>query len=142
MLGLLQHATYPVVPQAFHIWECYTSNDMLARSSRLHADRDYARLFAKGRAFHGRGVTVKALKSKVEKTKIGFVVSTKVAKKANVRNLIKRRLREIVRKRLADLQPGVDVAVIAKIESKDMTFAELKTSLEDILWKSGLLIRK
>lgn len=115
---------------------------MLTRANRLHADRDYARLFAKGRAFHGRGVTVKALKSKVAKTKIGFVVSTKVAKKANVRNLIKRRMREIVRKRLADLVPGVDIAMIAKSESKDMSFADLKSTIEDILWKSGLLIRK
>lgn len=115
---------------------------MLARASRLHADRDYARLFSKGRAFHGRGVTVKALKSSLEAPKIGFVVSTKVAKKANVRNLIKRRMREIVRKHLPNFVKSVDVAVIAKVESKDMSFAELKTSLEDILWKSGLVIRK
>lgn len=112
---------------------------MLAKSQRLHTDKDYARLFAKGRAFHAKGVTMKAMKSKVPVTKVGFVVSTKVAKKANVRNLIKRRMREVVRKHYKDMEQGIDIAFMARPESKAMSFAELRASVLELLVKSGIL---
>ena len=115
---------------------------MLAKTFRLNADKDYARLFAKGRAFHARGITMKAMKSKMETTKVGFVVSTKVAKKANVRNLIKRRMREVVRKHYSQLEKGLDIAFMARAESKTMDFAEIEKSVLELLWKSGILPRK
>ena len=115
---------------------------MLAKKQRLNADKDYARLFAKGRAFHARGVIMKAMKNKGETTKVGFVVSTKVAKKANVRNLIKRRMREVVRKHYLFLEKGLAIAFMAKTESKAMSFAEIEKSVLELLWKSGILPRK
>ena len=114
---------------------------MLAKPDRLHTDRDYARLFAKGKAFHGRGVTVKVFKSGIAKSKIGFVVSTKVAKKANVRNVIKRRMREIVREYLSTLAPGYDVAFMARSEVKDLDFSALRTAMVEVMKKAGLLPR-
>ncbi len=85
---------------------------------------------------------MKAMKSKIEATKVGFVVSTKVAKKANVRNLIKRRMREIVRKHYAQIESGLDIAFMARVESKSMDFAEIEKSILELLWKSGILPRK
>lgn len=114
---------------------------MLAKRHRLTAEKDFARLFAKGRAFHGRGVTVKAVRSGSDGPRIGFVVSTKVAKRAVVRNLVKRRMREIVRKRLAKLLGGVDIAFLARSESVSMTFQELERSIEEVLAKAGLYKR-
>ena len=114
---------------------------MLDKRHRLTAEKDFARLFAKGRAFQGRGVTVKAVRSRSEGPRIGFVVSTKVAKRAVVRNTIKRRMREIVRKRLAKLIGGVDIAFLARSESVTMSFQDLETSIEAVLTKSGLYKR-
>lgn len=114
---------------------------MLSKRYRLTAEKDFAKLFAKGRAFHGRGVTVKAMRSREEGPRIGFVVSTKVAKRAVVRNQIKRRMREIVRKRLPKLLSGVDMAFLARSEAVTMTFQELERSLDDVLAKAGLYKR-
>ena len=47
-------------------------------------------------------------------SRFGFIVSQKVAKKANQRNLVKRRIREVVRKELGRIRPGYDVVIIAK----------------------------
>ncbi len=84
---------------------------------------------------------MKVMKSKAEATKVGFVVSTKVAKKANVRNLVKRRMREIIRKHYAQIERGLDIAFKAKVEAKSMEFAEVEKSMLELLWKAGILPR-
>ena len=114
---------------------------MLAKKYRVTAEKDYAKLFSKGRPFHGRGVTMKAMHSKLDVPRVGFVVSTKVAKKAVVRNLVKRRMREIARKVIGKMQSGVDVVFMAKQESTSMTFAELERSMLDLLTKSGIIAK-
>ncbi|HTM68755.1 MAG TPA: ribonuclease P protein component [Candidatus Binatia bacterium] len=114
---------------------------MLDKRYRLTAEKDFAKLFAKGRAFQGRGVTVKAMRSRNEGPRIGFVVSTKVSKRAVVRNLVKRRMREIVRKRLPKLLGGVDMAILARSEAVTMDFQALERSIDDVLTKAGLYKR-
>jgi ribonuclease P protein component len=111
---------------------------MLTRSHRLAAKSDFARLFAKGRPFHARGLTLKAAPNGRAETRVGFVVSTKVSKRAVVRNRIRRRLREIVRLRLETLRPGFDVAFIVKAELVPLEHAELVQTVEYLLEKTGL----
>lgn len=115
---------------------------MLEKKYRVTSEKDYAKLFAKGRPFHGRGVGMKAMLSKLSVPRVGFVVSTKVAKKAVVRNQVKRRMREIVRKVIGRMQPGVDVVFMAKKESIDMTFAELERIMIELLAKSGIIAKQ
>ena len=66
--------------------------------------------------------------------RIGFVVSKKVDNRAVVRNLVKRRLRAILRQekpRYARRAEGsVDVVVAARAEAKDAAWAALR---EDVL---------
>ena len=111
---------------------------MLTRPHRLAAKRDFAKLFSKGRPFHARGLTVKAALNGKEVTRVGFIVSTKVSKRSVVRNRIRRRLREIVRLRLADIRPGLDIAFIVKAELVPLEHAELVQIVEALLEKSGL----
>lgn len=111
---------------------------MLAKKYRLTAEKDYAKIFSKGRPFNGRGVGMKAMRNTLEVPRIGFVVSTKVAKRAVVRNLVKRRMREIVRKALPRLIGGVDIAFMARSESVNMTFGELERSMNELMDRSGL----
>lgn len=111
---------------------------MLTRPHRLTAKSDFAKLFAKGRPFHARGLTVKAAPNGRTATRVGFVVSTKVSKRSVVRNRIRRRLREIVRLRLEALPPGLDVAFIVKAELVPLEHAELVKTVEFLLEKAGL----
>ena len=112
---------------------------MLSREHRLVHEKDFARLFAKGRPFFGRGLTMKVVTNRLAASRIGFVVSTKISKKATVRNLIKRRMRDIVRKRIGAIHDGVDIVFMAKPESKTMTYQELEAVMTMLLVKTGLM---
>ncbi len=112
---------------------------MLARKFRLTAEKDYARIFAKGRPFSGRGAGMKVLRNGMDTSRIGFVVSTKVSKRAVVRNLIKRRMREIARKMLPSIMGGIDIVFMARSEAAKMEFADIKRTMEELAAKSGIV---
>lgn len=115
------------------------STDMLARKDRLTAEKDYARIFAKGRPFSGRGIGMKVVRNGMDGSRFGFVVSTKVSKRAIVRNLIKRRMREIVRKRLPSVIGGIDVVFMARPETVKMAFADIERTIGELLAKAGIV---
>jgi ribonuclease P protein component len=112
---------------------------MLLFTYRLAKDKDFQRVFKQGKLASGEFIVIKFLKNNTKQTHIGFIVGSKVSKKANVRNLIKRRLRHAMKEFLRDLSKGFDIIVMVKpsIENKD--FSEIKEDLRKILKKSGLL---
>ena len=112
---------------------------MLARQNRLTSDKDFSRLFRSGRYFDGRSLGLKAVVGVPGKLRVGFAVGVKVSKRATVRNRLKRRLREIVRKTLPLLPPGYDLVFLAKPGSADLEFAELEKLVAGLLARSGLL---
>lgn len=88
---------------------------MLALINRLTGKQDFDRVKEKGRLFQGNAFAVAVL-AKKEKgpSRFGFVVSNKISKKANIRNKIKRALRETVRQNLPKLKSGFDVVFLVK----------------------------
>ncbi len=84
-----------------------------------------------GRVFRGRTIIVRQRQSKLPYPRFGFVVSSGVAKKATVRNRIKRRLRAIAR--AIYLTTPVDVVVYATKPAATATYADLEHELRHIL---------
>lgn len=71
---------------------------MLKKQYRLKKRAAFSATYRTGKSFHKGGVTVFCGKEKKEgETKIGFVVSKKIHKRAVRRNRIKRLMREAVR---------------------------------------------
>ena len=68
-------------------------------------------------------------------TRYGFAVGRRLGK-AVVRNRIKRRLREILRK--APLSPGWDVIIIARNPAATTDYKTLEKSVADLLKKAGI----
>lgn len=68
-------------------------------------------------------------------SRFGVVVGLKVHKKAVRRNLIKRRLREILRKHLLEISPGKDVMIMVNNKALDAEYAELEAQLLSCLTK-------
>lgn len=67
---------------------------MLAKKNRLSKASDFQRVLKSGRKVWGRFFTLKYLSAEAEgESRFGFIVTTKISKKATVRNRIKRRLR-------------------------------------------------
>lgn len=81
----------------------------------------------------GRFLSVRWLPA--SELRVGIVVSKKVGK-AVVRNRIKRRLREILRRLYL---PKAHLLVIASPEAREATYAELFQDLIRALKKSGLI---
>jgi ribonuclease P protein component len=120
---------------------------MLKKTNRLRSQWDFKRTLAGARLCANVNFTLYVLHAQPSRSpqaalvgplspRIGFIVSKKVAKRATIRNKIKRRMREIFRLWLksdegrAWLEPYRTVVVIARMSSLDATYGDLKAQLE------------
>ena len=72
-------------------------------------------------------------------SRFGVVVGLKVHKRAVKRNLLRRRLREILRKHLKEIKPGYDVMVLTQPRALEADYAELETQVLSCLKKLQLV---
>ena len=135
--GIVQSSHAHRIPSRKHLYMGLII--MLPRKFRLTSKKDFTRIFKGGRSVNGRGIGLKYFPSGLEMSRFAFVVSTKVSKKAVVRNKLKRQMREIIHGVLKDVKPGVDMVIIARKEAIDMEFAEMTGSMQKILKKAALL---
>lgn len=91
----------------------------LPKQNRLKKKKDFDEVFKKGKAANGAFLFIKFRKSSSAASRFGFVVSTKVAKKAVLRNKIRRVLSTAVRANLSPLHTAYDVAVIVGRNATD-----------------------
>ncbi len=114
---------------------------MLSRAHRLRGDPVFKRLARIGQPFFGTSLTFRIAPQGTDRslpTRFAFVVSTKVSKKAVERNLLRRRLREIIRAELPQLKTGLEVLIIARPQARQLDFQALKQEVEALLTKSRL----
>lgn len=113
---------------------------MLPFKNRLTKRRDFDHVQKSGQFFSEGNLAVKAAANGLPETRIGFVVGMKFSKKSVERNLAKRQLREIFRRKLPALKKGFDVAVmIRKREHEKIIPSRLEKNADQILQKSNLL---
>ena len=111
---------------------------MLPSENQLKKEKDIERVFKKGKSFKEGFLVLKIINNDLENSRFGFVVSTKISKKASLRNKIKRRLRELVRARLKKIKTGADGLFVAVpgIEEKD--FWEIEDTMNKIFLRAKL----
>ena len=110
---------------------------MLKPINRLKKRKEFAYLYNNGKAVHTSHLTLVYLPTKHRPLKIGFSVAKKIGK-AHTRNLIKRRLRAIMRDIVPNLPNDYNVVIIAKVGIETMAFGSLKSELRMLINKSGL----
>lgn len=86
---------------------------MLARDQRLRHMRDFALLSQRGRPVFSQSFTLRFRQSQ-EATKVGFVASNKLFRRANKRNRAKRRMRAVLRELMALWPEKMDLLFILK----------------------------
>lgn len=103
---------------------------MLAKLNRLHTDQEIKQVALKGKAFFLPQFVFKYQIVKEPVLKIGFVVSTKIDKRATVRNRLKRQMREASRKLLPKSKQGYLVLVVAKKAALELDFKQICQQFE------------
>jgi ribonuclease P protein component len=115
------------------------SGERLRREQRLRSPRDFQRVRAQGKRVSG-GLLSLGYVAQAEPgwTRFGLSVSRRVGG-AVVRNRVKRRLREIVRRKLADIAPGFDLVITARAGAADARIEALDQETRTLLSRARLL---
>jgi ribonuclease P protein component len=93
---------------------------------RLKLNREFARVRREGRSFRGALLLLGVLKTgEGSAFRAGFVTSRRVGG-AVVRNRLRRRLREIVRRRQSQIATGVWIVLVARSAGAQATSAALE----------------
>jgi len=102
---------------------------MLKKTNRISYDKEFDRVFKSGQSFYGQVLGVRAAINERAETRAGILVSTKVSKKAVIRNRLKRQIREIFFAELPKLKSGYDLVIIVLPRILDKNFQEIETVL-------------
>lgn len=108
---------------------------------RLKRNTDFSKVYNEGKYSADRFVVVHYLPNDLEFSRVGYSVSKKIGKSVT-RNLIKRRLREIIRKISPQIKPGFDIIISARTGVQKAKFDELEKSTRQALFRSFLLIKE
>lgn len=99
----------------------------------LKKNKEFNYIYKKGERVSTEHFTLFVVKSKYERFKIGFSVSKKLGK-ANKRNKLKRRLKEICRKDIKIL-PFRNYVLLAKDGAQEIDFVFLKEEIKKLFEK-------
>lgn len=115
---------------------------MLPKENRLHKDKEIKDLAKSGQTFFLPEMVLKFKQNKENITKAGLIISTKVDKKAVVRNRLARQLREALKEALPKLKSGYSVLIIAKKGLLELKFENIKKQLDFAFTKTKLYNEK
>ena len=107
----------------------------------LKQNREFHRLYSKGKSAVTPYLVVYARHAKREQNRIGFTVSTKLGH-AVVRNRVRRRLREIYRLHEAEFVPGTELVVVARARAVTASYPQLERAMLSACGRLGILREK
>ncbi len=119
-------------------------DERFPRERRLRSAADFAAVRQRGRRVSSAHLTLSyARRSEAHEaeafTRVGFSVSKRVGS-AVQRNLVKRRLREQVRRLLWNVAPAWDMIITAKPGAAEVDYATLGAETLDMLTRARLLM--
>lgn len=101
--------------------------------------KEFEKTLKEGKSFREDFLILKKRKNNLSQIRIGFLISKKLSKKAIQRNKIKRRLRELIRKKLGKIQEDQDIIFIALPGLEKRDFRELGNIIDKIFLKANLI---
>ena len=100
----------------------------MQKRDRLRNTRDFDNVYKGGRRQHNREFTIIKKPNNLNNNRFGFSISKKIGK-ANVRNLLKRRLKEIVRLNNSKFESNFDYIIVPRGKTGSMEYEALEKSL-------------
>lgn len=111
---------------------------MLKKKNRIVKDKDFDRAFKTGHSLYTKSFGLKEVDNGLDIIRLGVLVSTKVSKKAVIRNKLKRQIKEVVQKEIPGLKNGKDLVIIVFNQILDKKFEEIKEMVITTLKKLKL----
>jgi ribonuclease P protein component len=108
---------------------------------RLIRSQDFVDCKAHGKRRASAHLIIWLKPNELAHPRLGLAVSRKVGK-AHDRNLIKRRMRELFRRRGVPVRPGYDYVVVAKDTAAELSFEGLKQEMSGLLSSDQYFKRK
>jgi ribonuclease P protein component len=115
----------------------------LPKANRLRQRRDFSTVYQKGLRRNTSHLTLRALRlpksatsegiSHLHPTQIGISISTKVSKRAVIRNRIKRWIKAVLRHFLPRLSYGWQIVIVVKPGAQECDYGEFLQELEQLL---------
>ncbi len=112
---------------------------MLSKNRRITSQMEWNTIHKRGRSVHSTEMVVKFMKNKLAISRFGFIVGTKVSKRANKRNLIKRRMRTIIKDNLKNINEGYDIIFITRPGIVKKSYREIKIKVIKLLKRAELI---
>lgn len=114
--------------------------ERFGRASRLRSPAEFQHVRRSGKRRQGRFITLHFARNADADmpSRAGFSVSKRVGD-AVQRNLVKRRLREVVRRRLWNVAPGWDMILAARPEAATAVYGALRDEVSGLLGQARLL---
>lgn len=112
---------------------------MMKREERLTRPQQYGLVYDKGSSWSSRLLVMRALPNNLVVSRYGLSVSKRVGN-AVIRNRTKRRLKEILR--VEPIKPGWDIVFIVRPGAAESVFIKLRESVENLLFRAGILEAK
>ena len=115
-------------------------DDGMRNTAMLKENRDFRRIYKKGRACVGREVVVYCLKNRSPRNRIGITTGKKLGN-AVERNRAKRIIRESYRLLEGRTQTGWDFVFVARSRALRIKMDEMKRTMANLFEKAGVLRR-
>ena len=124
------------------MWPFYTGKvfigAVMEKKYRLRKNLEFKRVYSGGKNYWNRNLTLYIKKNNMEETRLGITITKKIGN-AVVRNRIKRRIKEIYRKKFFRIKSGYDLIFIPKKNVVDISYKELESAIIHILKLSNML---
>ena len=104
----------------------------------LKLNKDFKRLYYRGKSLVSRNVVVYAMKNRSDKNRIGITCGKTIGK-AVIRNRLKRLVRESYRQMESDIQKGYDFVFVVRTRAVGKPFSEINGDLIYAMKKLELL---
>jgi len=112
---------------------------MLEKKYRLTKKEDFDDVFQKGAWVRGRLVSLRIKKTTNALPRIGFVVGTRIAKKAVTRNRLKRQLRASFSRHIKEIKRGLDIVVVPTSDITRKKFIDIHEEITHLLTKAHII---
>lgn len=112
----------------------------MKRIKTLKLNYEFKNVFNKGKFYIGNQVIIYIMKNKLDYTRVGIAISTKLGK-AHIRNRIKRVIRAAYQNNLKNIKKGYDIVIIwnKKADIVDLSYQIINKDIEKIFLNSGII---